>query len=233
MGERKLFKKVRLEDYNYLVAKEEPLSQVTEELQKVIINLEYANVDKKYQVIQFTSTMAGEGKTTLIGNLGYLLKERRKKVIILDLDLRRPKINRVFNVPNDKGLTNYLLDQIDEKQLIRKSEEFNIDYIICGEKTSAISNILSSDKLENLINKLRENYDYILIDSPPVLAVSDALMIAKLSDGIIYSIAYNKASKKAVKEGIKNLTKTETPIIGTVLTQVNKKRKNTYYNYYE
>ena len=233
MGERKLFKKVRLEDYNYLVAKEEPLSQVTEELQKVIINLEYANVDKKYQVIQFTSTMAGEGKTTLIGNLGYLLKERRKKVIILDLDLRRPKINRVFNVPNDKGLTNYLLDQIDEKQLIRKSEEFNIDYIICGEKTSAISNILSSDKLENLINKLRENYDYILIDSPPVLAVSDALMIAKLSDGIIYTIAYNKASKKAVKEGIKNLTKTETPIIGTVLTQVNKKGKNTYYNYYE
>ena len=87
---KRVFKKKRVEDYTYVIAKEEPLTYVTENLQKTILNLEFANVDNKYKIIQVTSTVQSEGKTTILSNLAYLLAQRGKKVLVVDLDLRRP-----------------------------------------------------------------------------------------------------------------------------------------------
>lgn len=233
MNKRKLglFKNARIEKYDYIVTKEQPLSFVTESFQKVIINLDYINLDGKYKVIQFTSTLAAEGKTTFISNLAYLIANKGKKVILVDLDLRKPKIHRVFDVPNVLGLNDYLTDKISYESLIHKSKYENLDYINVGEKTTAIINILEAQKLKDLISKLREEYDYVLLDTPPVIAVSDALFISKISDGIIFIVAQNIAKKNLVKEAIQTFKSRDINILGTILTQVDLRSKEYGYGY--
>ena len=155
-GIKKLLKFERNERYEYVVTKEQPLSYATESFQKFLINLDYVNIDGNYKVIQFTSTLASEGKTTFITNVAYLLGQRNKKVVIVDLDLRRPKVNRVFEVPNKDGLTDYLSGKIPfDVMLNKKHDKMGVDYIVAGEKTTAITNVLQANKLKDLIEKLR------------------------------------------------------------------------------
>lgn len=227
----KLFKKRRNENYNYLIAKEQPLSYVTENLQKTILNLEFANVDNKFKVIQITSTIQSEGKTTVLSNIAYLLAERGKKVLIMDLDLRRPKLHRIVNKANENGLTDYLLGEKKLEEVIGNGDQFNFDYLVAGKTTTAITNALMSQKLINLLQTLKEKYDYILLDTPPTYVVSDAYYIAKITDGIIYVIGQNLARKRDVKEGLAELNKIGTPIIGSIISQV-KLRKGQQYYYY-
>lgn len=227
----KLFNGDRNERYDYLVTKEQPLSYTAESFQKVIINLDYANLDHHMKVIQFTSTLASEGKSTFVSNLAYLLAQKDKKVILLDLDLRKPKMHRVFNAPNKNGLNDYLSGKINYDQLIKHSTDFGFDYIITGEKTTAVVNVLESDKMKKLIAQLRENYDYVLLDTPPIIAVSDALYVARNADGVIFIVAQGVAKKQLVKEAIQTLKNNEVKIIGTVLTQVDLKSGAYGYGY--
>jgi len=226
-----LFNGERIERYDYLVTKEQPLSYVSESFQKVIINLDYANIDGNFKVIQFTSTLASEGKTTFISNFSYLLGQKGKKVCFVDLDLRKPKLHRVFNVTNRQGLNDYLSGKLEIKDLVRHSDEVGIDYIISGEKTSAVVNVLEAKKLHDLIQNLKEKYDYVLLDTPPVIAVSDALYVAKLADGVIFLVAQNIARKTLVKEAIQTLQNNKVKILGTVLIQVNLKTGEYGYGY--
>jgi capsular exopolysaccharide synthesis family protein len=226
-----LFAVDRNERYDYLVTKEQPLSYTAESFQKVLINLDYANIDKKIKIIQFTSTLASEGKSTFVSNMAYLLSNKGKKVIMIDLDLRKPKMHRVFNVPNKDGLTDYLSEKISYDKLIQKSGDFGLDFIVTGEKTTAVVNVLEAHKLKDLLLKLRELYDYVLLDTPPVIAVSDALYVARNTDGIIFVVAQNTARKSLVKEAIHTLKSNNVHIIGTVLTQVNMKAGEYGYGY--
>lgn len=226
-----LFAPERNERYDYLVTKEQPLSYTAESFQKVLINLDYANIDKKIKVIEFTSTLASEGKSTFVSNLAYLMGQKNQKIILLDLDLRKPKGHRVFNSANKDGLTDYLSGKVSYEKLIKHSEEVGIDYIVTGEKTTAVVNVLEAQKLTDLILKLRESYDYVLLDAPPVLAVSDALYIAKHADGVIFVVAQNNAKKTLVREAIQTLKSSNVHIIGTVLTQVSLKSGEYGYGY--
>ena len=226
-----LFNGERIERYDYLVTKEQPLSYVSESFQKVIINLDYANIDGNFKVLQFTSTLASEGKTTFISNFAYLLGQKGKKVCLVDLDLRKPKMHRVFNVTNRQGLNDYLSGKLEIKDLVRHSDELGIDYIISGEKTSAVINVLEAKKLHELIQNLKTKYDYVLLDTPPVIAVSDALYVAKLADGVVFLVAQNIARKTLVREAIQTLQNNKVKIIGTVLTQVNLKTGEYGYGY--
>ncbi|MFA6800937.1 MAG: CpsD/CapB family tyrosine-protein kinase [Acholeplasmataceae bacterium] len=228
--------KNRVTKYNYLVTKNDPLSFTTESFQKIVIDLDYLNIDDNHKVLQFTSTIPSEGKTTFVSNLAYLLQQKNKKVILLDLDLRRPKINRAFGVPNENGINDYMSGKIHLEEAIKHSDEIGIDYMVTGETTSLVTNILESQKLKDLIAALREKYDYVLLDTPPIIAVSDSILISKMADGIIFIIAQGKAKKTLVKEAIQTLKKYDVNIIGIVFNQVKMDQagygyKNNY-NYY-
>ncbi len=232
MRRRKLFQKERVARYDYIVSKEQPLSYVSEAFQKALVNIEYANIDGKYKVLQFTSSLAGAGKTTFISNIAHLLGKKDKKVIIVDLDLRKPKVNRIFNAPNENGLTEYLTGKIEYKELIQHSTDLNTSFIVSGERTTAVVNVLEANKLKDLIARLREEYDYVILDSPPVIAVSDALYIAKLADTVIFVVAQNEAKRKVINEAINTLRQNKVHILGTVLTQVDTNDTDVYsYSY--
>lgn len=227
----RLFRRKKEENYNFLEAIERPNSFTTESLQKLIINLEYANVDSKYKVIQVTSTLASEGKTTLVGNMAVLLAQRNYKVLVMDLDLRKPKMHRSFQLPNDIGITNYLHGSVTFDQVLKKTTH-GVDVIVSGDRTNVVANLLQSEKLQELVNKLKNEYDYILIDTPPIKVNSDALMISKLVDGIIYVIGYNTVKKNLIRDSVNELLRHDKQIIGAVLTQVKLSKRSMHYNYY-
>src|SRR5690554_1527399 len=226
MRRRKLFQKERNAEYDYLVTYEQPLSYVTEAFQKALVNLEYINIDNQFKVIQFTSTLAGAGKTTFISNISHLIGKKGKKVVVVDLDLRKPKVNRIFRAPNEKGVTDYLTGKIDYKTLVNYSEKLNVHYIVAGEKTTAVVNVLEAQKLKDLIAKLREEFDYVILDSPPIIAVSDGLYISRLADGVVFVVAQKETKRSVVDEAINTLRRNNVNIIGTVFTQVSVKNSD-------
>lgn len=229
MGKRKkLFQKERNIEYHYIVSREQPFSYVAEAFQKALVNIEFANVDGNLKVLQLTSSLAGAGKTTFISNMAFLLAKKNKKVVILDLDLRKPKVHRIFQTPNEKGLTDYLSGNLSYEKLVREDKSTGIDYIPTGGATSAVVNLLEAQKLKDLIAKLKGLYDYVLVDSPPVIAVSDALYISKLVDGVIFVVSQHEAKRSIINEAIQTLRQNNVNIIGTIFTQVNVRDSELY-----
>jgi protein-tyrosine kinase len=116
----KLFNVKKKPPYNYIWVKENPVSYITEGFQKFLANLEYVNVDQKYKVLQVTSSLTGEGKSTFFSNVAYLLSEKGHKVILVDLDLRKPKIHRIYDIENKNGITDILTERSTLENSIKK-----------------------------------------------------------------------------------------------------------------
>ncbi len=195
-------------------------------------NILFYNVDGKNNVIQVTSSVQGEAKTTTISNLAVSLAQDGKKVVCVDLDIRKPRLHRAFNIENVDGLSEYMLNTIDMDGLI-KHTEYGVDIINRGSEFSNSAVILLSEKLKNLIKTLKTQYDYVLIDTPPVLIVSDFIHISRLADGLLFVVAYGRTKKAQVKEAISQLKKNNIRFIGCVFTFYDPKRneKNAYTNY--
>ena len=132
--------------YNYIWTKENPISYITESYQKFLVNLEYVNVDNEYKVIQVTSSVSGEGKSTFLSNVAFLLSQKGYKTILLDLDLRKPKVHRIYSIENKAGVTEILSEKVSINQAIQKDKKYGFDVITSGEKTNAVINLLQSKK---------------------------------------------------------------------------------------
>lgn len=214
---------------------ESPNSREAEAYRKLELNLAIASLDKPLQVIQCTSATPEDGKTTTSINLAAVFAEKGKKVIILDFDLRRPKIHRAFHQVNDKGLYDYITHDTDYHDLIIHDTS-RIDLLLTGKHLSYPHIILGSQKANALVNELRKEYDYIVIDTPPVLSVTDPLIVSKYVDGVVYVVAYNKTKKDDAKEGLSQLRQNNANIVGSVLANIDVRKTKGYgykgYHYY-
>ena len=227
----KLFKRNRLLPYNYIWTRENPISYITEEFQKFLANLEYVNVDKKYKVIQVTSSLTREGKSTFISNIAYLLAQKGHSTVLIDLDLRKPKIHRIYDCENNNGITDVLSGKISLDLAIKKDKKYKFDVITSGEKTTAVVNLIQSEKMKKLISDLKERYDYVLIDSPPVINVSDALYISNLSDSLIFVVAHKVVKRGIARDAMNLLRQNKINVLGVVMTQVDLKKSKYGYGY--
>ena len=224
-------------DKNKIISLTNPTSPYVEAYKKLQLNIQYASVDKKIQVIQITSTQANEGKTSTSINLAAVYAMKKKKVIVVDLDLRKPKIHKFFNLHNEKGLVDVLADTVTFEEAVYHHES-GVDVLVRGSKAPSIELTLESEKLAQFMESLRKEYDVIILDCPPTIAVTDASLIAKLADGLLFIIEYNNTKKDSVKESVKRLKLAGANIIGVVLGQVklNMGRSyyaNSYYEYYQ
>jgi len=217
--------------YNYIWTKEKPMSYITEAYQKFLANLEYVNVDKKYKTIQITSSLSGEGKSTFLANIAYLLSQKNNKTILIDLDLRKPKVHRIYDIENSNGITDLLAERTTLDKAIKKNKHQGFDIIPSGERTTTVINLIESQKMNQVILSLREKYDYILIDSPPVINVSDALYISKFADAVVFAISQSQTKKSVAKEAVKLLRQNNVNVIGTVITQIDLKSRRYGYGY--
>ncbi len=210
---------------------ETPNSPEAEAYRKLELNIRLQSIDKPLHVLQTTSATPRDGKTTTAINLAAVYAERGKKTIIVDFDLRKPKIHRAFNKANDLGFYDYIVEDKTVEDIIIKDES-GIDLILSGQHTTSPHIILESKKTANLVDKLKTLYDVIIIDSPPVLSVTDAFIISKLVEGVIYVVAYNQTKKEEAKVGLKQLQEAKVNVLGTVFANVDPKQTGYSYNYY-
>ena len=217
-----------------VITVEQPLSLAAESYRRIKTALEFANVDKHPQVIQVCSSMQGEGKSVTVLNIAATYAEDGKKVIVVDLDFRRPKLHRSFRVENKNGITDVLSGHLKLEEAIKHGDN-GIDCLNRGTKAPYPTAVLGSEQMAKVFEELRKQYEYIIVDCPPILAVSDAAIVSKLCDGCLFVISQSKTEKNAARESIKILRDNNVNILGCVFCGITSKGSNYYnskYKYY-
>ncbi|MDY6367267.1 MAG: CpsD/CapB family tyrosine-protein kinase [Clostridia bacterium] len=215
-----------------IIVNEKAISGKVEGYNRLKDNILYLNADGKTKVIQVESSVMHEGKTTVASNLAVSLGLTDKKVVVVDLDFRKANVHRRFDLHNDKGLAEYMLGTIGKDELIQHSKYKNVDVISRGGKVYNPSVILVSDKFKTLMNELRDEYDYVILDCAPVLQVSDYINILSVADGVLFLVAYGMTSRNQVSDAIKELRKNGARLLGSVFTMYDRKKDKGYgYGY--
>lgn len=207
-------------------------SKQKEAFKRLRDNILFYSLDGNKKVIEIVSSISFEAKTTLAINLAVSLSQSDKKVLIIDLDLKKPKVHRTFGFINSDGLVDYLLGKTDRSSMIKHTAYKNLDVINRGSSAPDSSVIFESKKFQDLIEQLKSTYDFIILDSSPILLTSDYIYISKVSDGAIFAVAYAATKKQQVNEALSLLKSINTPIIGAVFTFFDSKRSADYADYY-
>ena len=229
-GSRKMKKAVANQQYKGFIVEMKPKSITAEAYRTLRTNIQYSSFDNQIKTIVVTSAEAAEGKSTVSGNLALSFAQNEKKVIIVDCDLRRPSVHKNFKISNLNGLSEVLIGKERLEEVIQKRNE-NFDILPSGKIPPNPSEMLSSSAMTNLIAKLKEDYDMVILDSAPLHAVTDAQILSRKVDGTILVIRAQRTNRESVIEAKNLLTKVGANIIGTVLHAVENTRGKYYYYY--
>jgi len=188
------------------------------------------------KTILFTSSQPGEGKTTTTINTAISLAQLGAAVLIIDADLRRPTIHKVFGVNPERGLATYLSREIEIDELIQKLEVPNLSLLSCGPIPPNPAELISSEKMRQMMRALTERYDHILIDSPPLMHVTDPVILSTLVDGVIMVVHSGKSTRDVVRRARQELSNVGAKVFGVVLNKLDVRRDGydeyTYYSSY-
>ena len=212
------------------IVEKEPKSIAAESYRTLRTNIQYSSFDKKYQTIVVTSSEPGEGKSTTSGNLALCLAQGDKKVILIDCDLRKPSIHKKFKISNIVGLSDVIIGKEELSSAVHRHNN-NLIVLTSGKIPPNPSEMLSSKAMVNLLEALKKEFDYIILDTPPVQAVTDSQILSTKADGTILVVRAERTKKDAVNNAVSLLKKVNANIIGTVLNGLSTDR-NKYYYYY-
>ncbi len=218
-----------------LVTLKAPKSPVAEAYRTLRTNIQFSSFDNKVKTIVITSSGPAEGKTTTSCNLAITTSQAGKRTILLDCDMRNPKIHKVFEISNQTGLSDVLIGETNFYEAVQKSEIDNLYVLPSGTRPPNPAELLASEKMKKFLESLKETYDYIIIDTPPIIMVTDAQILSKYADGCLLVIASAEADKNAVIKAKELLEKVDAKILGVVLNKLDTSRKGYYghyYNYY-
>ncbi len=197
-------------------------------------NLMFSFAKNGCKTILFTSSIQGEGKTTTSVNVAFSLARSNKKVLLLDLDLRRPRVHRFVKKPNSPGLTNYLSGFNSLEEVCHTDVLPNLDVICAGTISPNPAEIVASEETEKLLKSMKKKYDFIILDTPPVTVVSDSLSLIPQTDGVVLVIRPNYTTRKEARSAIDQIQFVGGKILGAVANAVNlekKRGKKTYARY--
>ncbi|ADQ45261.1 capsular exopolysaccharide family [Caldicellulosiruptor kronotskyensis 2002] len=215
-----------------VIALYNPRSPITESYRMLRTNIQYSSLDKPIKTIVVTSTGPSEGKTVTCANLAVVMAQAGSKVLVIDADLRRPAIHKVFGVSNKVGLTNLLVENKNFEEIVQKDGVEGLDLITSGPIPPNPAELLGSKKFENFLNTISQSYDYIIIDTPPCGSLTDAAIIGRIVDGVILVAAAGEVQIEAIQQAKENLQKVNANIIGVVLNKVKRQTSSYYYYYY-
>ncbi|WP_417781928.1 GumC family protein [Terasakiella pusilla] len=213
-----------------------PASTISESIRTLRTSMLLSNVDNPPKVIGVTSTVPSEGKSTVALWLAQVCAMSGQKVVIVDCDLRRPSVHRSLELENDASLVEILTEERTLDEVIQKDSKTSLS-VITGKVTQANAlDLLSSGHMETVLDQLRARYDMVILDCPPVLAVSDAKIIGQLTDKMIYGVKWDSTPRDLVKTGVRAAKEANIDLAGLVMTQVNVKKHAKYgygdYGYY-
>ncbi|ATD54277.1 CpsD/CapB family tyrosine-protein kinase [Clostridium chauvoei] len=215
-----------------LVVENKPKSVIAESYRTLRTNIQYSSFDKEYKAIVITSSEPGEGKSTTAANLALSLAQGEKKVVLIDCDLRKPSIHKKFKVSNATGLSDVLIGKERLSNTLKRHGE-NLLILPSGKIPPNPSEMLSSKAMSNLLEELKEDFDYIIIDTPPIQAVTDSQILSTKVDGTLLVIRAKETKRESVHNAVNLLKKVNAHIMGTVLNGVDNDSGNYYYYYGE
>lgn len=179
-----------------------------------------------------TSSSQGEGKSITVLNLAITFAETGHKVLLIDADMRRPALNRLLVEKVSPGLSNLLAGLTDENEIMRKEIRPNLDMIFAGDIPPNPAELLDSDRMKELLDKLSKRYDFILVDTPPVNVVSDACVVAPYLDGVLLLARQGRSRKESLKRAVNNLNLAGVKLLGGIFNGAPHEIK-TIYSYYD
>lgn len=218
-----------------LICNTDAKSLISEAYRVIRTNIQFSGtVGKKLKSIVITSTIASEGKSTTISNLGVVLAQAGYKTLILDCDFRKPVLHKIFKLRN-VGLTNCITSGENIEDFIQESNvEKNLFVLTSGVIPPNPSEILGSKEMERLIRELEQRFDYVLIDMPPIMPVTDTLVLAGKIDGVIVVVEAERISPASAKEMKNRLVKNGANILGVILNKIDIDSSSSYgYGYYQ
>lgn len=204
---------------HYTIGRNDP-SATAEAFRQLRTNLQYINVDEPPKVIMVSSAVPAEGKTTVAVNLALTLAEAGRRVVLVEADVRRPRVTRYLGMVGGAGLTNILAGSAEVGEVLQTYGDNGMSVIAAGPTPPNPSELLSSAQMSELLSVLRRGNDYVLVDAPPVLPVADASALAVLVDGVLVSIRYGSTRKDQVQQTRVTLDRVGARTLGVVLNSV-------------
>lgn len=241
---KKVNKFLDFNDINKAILTEETKFNIKEAYKTTRTNVMFAlnNNEEKNSIVIVASSIPGEGKTLTAINTAITFAMTGAKVLLIDCDLRKAKIHKYMFSDNSVGLSNVLGGFNKLEEAVKTSEKYGIDYITAGHTPPNPIELLSSEKMENVLKKLSEKYDYIFLDSPPVNVVADTAAMSKMADGILFVVRHKYTTHDMVYKAINSLEFANAKVLGFILNDVdlssysytgsNKFGKFRYKNYY-
>ncbi|MBQ3348715.1 polysaccharide biosynthesis tyrosine autokinase [Candidatus Saccharibacteria bacterium] len=219
-------------DVSELVVEKYPKAIVSENIKSLRTNLQFSAIDNNLKTVLVTSTQASEGKSFVSSNLAISFAQTDKKVLLVDCDLRKGRVHRLFDIPNTDGLSNLLTDDLEKMDhYIHHTGIKNLDVITCGTYPPNPSELLASRKMKKLLISLRHRYDIIIFDGAPIGGLTDSVILSNLMDGTLIVVKDGNTSKNDLAASKAELDKVGAKIAGVVFNMVNR-RSSKYYNYY-
>ena len=215
-----------------LIVERYPKSIISESIKTLRTNLQFSNVDKGFKTILITSANASEGKSFIASNLAISFAQANKKTLLIDCDLRKGRLHKLFELPNVQGFSTMLTDVIaNSKKYINKTRIKNLDVITRGFYPPNPSELLSSKKFKEVVDYLKGKYDIIIFDGAPCNGVTDSVIVSTIADETILVAYENKTTKSTLDAAHESLEKVNSHITGLVLNGMNRKVAK-YYSYY-
>lgn len=217
---------------NPLITMEKPKSVISEKFRGIRTNILFSTADNDVQTIVFTSEKPAAGKSTISANVAITYAQAGYKTLLIDGDMRKPTQHYIFNTDNMDGFSNLIINKTDYNKAIHKTDIVNLDLLTSGPIPPNPSELIGSEKSLEVFDYLRSEYDFIIIDTPPVNTVTDAQLFAEIAKYVVYVVDVQKNDRNAVKKGKKLIEKAGAKILGVVLNKAPEDKSSSYYYYY-
>jgi len=227
----KPLKTKRRSSKRHVIVETDPRSPISEAFRSLRTNLVYADDNLNKKSIVVSSPSPGEGKTTIIANLATAFASMGKSTLLIDADLRKPRLHRTFDIPNEVGLSDYLIGEVNDHNIvITPTTSSNLSVITSGKIPGNPSELLGTERMFNFISSLEERWNIILIDSPPIVAVTDAMIVSKAIDGLVLVVKAGKTQLEALSHTVSIIDQIGANLSGIVLNGLS--RDHSYHSYY-
>lgn len=216
-----------------LIAYYNPESPISETYRTLRTNIQYSSVDEPIRTLIVTSANPGDGKTTTAANLAVTYAQEGKRVLVVDADLRKPALHHWFNVSNLSGLTSVLMNESPWQNAVKPTDVEGLSVLASGPTPPNPTEMLNSNKMNQLIEEFKAQYDLVIFDGPPALLMSDSLIIAAKCDGVLIVVSGGVTKRQHAEKLYVSLEHVNAKVLGVVLNNKQKReRKKAYAVYY-